>query len=249
MSVDGTPRLDAAVTVPPTALLAFTAGTGGATDVHTVRGVSVSVPSAAAAAPTGAGWTRYGSATLTGTDLVLTPATATQAGTSFLDAPVPTAGLRASFTAQIGGGTGADGLTFALIDPAKAGTARLGRSGGALAYAPLPGVAVALDTYQNGSDPAANFVGVATGATGPNADNLTWAATSTAVAPLRTGTHTVDIWITTARHVLVAVDGVRRIDVALPAGTLPDTAAIGFTAATGGQTDAHTVRSVQITRQ
>ena len=39
--IDGTYRVSGAVTVPQNAYLAFTAGTGGLTDVHTVRNVAI----------------------------------------------------------------------------------------------------------------------------------------------------------------------------------------------------------------
>ena len=81
-------------------------------------------------APTGTGWTRNGSATVSGSDLVLTPAAATRAGSAVYGTPVPTEGLHVSFTAQIGGGTGADGMTFALLDPAGAAATSVGAAGG-----------------------------------------------------------------------------------------------------------------------
>src|ERR1039457_3624619 len=67
------------------------------------------------------------------------------------------------FDALLENGTGADGLTFALLNAAS-GAPGLGASGGGLGFSGNSGVAVALDTYQNSQNPSANFVGVATGA-------------------------------------------------------------------------------------
>ena len=69
---------------------------------------------------------------------------------AFSTLPVSTNGLAASFTAQMGGGTGADGLTFSLIDSGKNGSTSVGTGGGGLGLDGLAGgIGVALDTYQN----------------------------------------------------------------------------------------------------
>lgn len=198
---------------------------------------------AALPAPTGTGWTRNGAATVSGADLVLTPAAPTKAGSAVYGTPVGTEGLHASFTAQIGGGTGADGLTFALLDATKATGASLGATGGGLGYGGLPGVAVALDTYRNAGDPSANLVGVATGLRGTATDQLAYAGTFTLPTALTSGTHTVDVNVS-GGHVRVAVDGTARVDAVV---TVPARALLAFTAGTGGATDVHTIRGVTIT--
>lgn len=80
-------------------------------------------------------------------------------------------------------------------------------------------------------------------AVGGTGSPFTYAATSTAVPALRTGTHVVDVTVTTAGHVLVAVDGTQVIDTAV---ALPQNVLVGFAAATGSTTDNHTVRGVKI---
>ena len=106
--------------------------------------------------------------------------------------------LDVSFDAAIDSGEGADGLTLVFADPTKGATATsLGLSGGGLGWSTIPGVAVALDTYQNGTDPSSNFVGVATGHDAGNPDNLTWKVTNTNVPDLRSA----------ARHVRVLLQG------------------------------------------
>jgi hypothetical protein len=152
---------------------------------------------------------------------------------------VPSAHLHARFTAEIGGGTGADGMTFTLLEPGSAPTS-VGVGGGGLGYSGLTGIAVTLDTYQNPPDPSANFVAVATSGNGAN---LSYAGASNAVGDLRTGTHRVDVAVTATSHLVVTVDGATVLDVpvTLPANVIP-----GFTGATGGLTDIHAVRNVII---
>ena len=243
VSVDGVQVLSPSVAaLPGSVLVVFTGSTGGLKDIHAARDVTVTAAGYALPPPYAAGWVRNGVAALSGTDLVVTPVTTSMAGSSWYQGAVPSSGLHARFTAAIGGGTGADGMTFTMLDPARSSTGALGAPGGGLGYSGLPGVAVTLDTYQNSgtTDPSANFVAVATGGTG---SALTYAATSTAIGSLRTGTHAVDVTVTAAGHVVVKIDGAQVIDVAV---ALPANVIAGFTAATGGRTDQHTVRDAVI---
>lgn len=68
---------------------------------------------------------------------------------------------------------------------AGAKSTSLGDAGGGLGWSGVPGFAAALDTYRNGVDPSANFVGVATGWHAATPKNLTWAATRTILGTLR----------------------------------------------------------------
>ncbi|WP_330308751.1 MULTISPECIES: choice-of-anchor D domain-containing protein [unclassified Streptomyces] len=242
ISMDGVRLLNTTVaSLPPTALLAFTGATGGRTDIHTVRDSVITATSYAVPPPGPNGWTLNGSAALSGTDLVLTKTVQNTKGSGVQATAVPSARLKATFTAAIGGGTGADGLALLLLDSSKATPKALGGGGGGLGYAGLPGIAITLDTHRNTGDPSANFVGVATGG---NGSPFTYAATSTAVPALRTGTHVVDVSVTTAGHILVSVDGTQVIDTAV---TLPPNVLVGFSGATGGSTDNHTVNGVKVT--
>jgi Bacterial lectin/Abnormal spindle-like microcephaly-assoc'd, ASPM-SPD-2-Hydin/PQQ-like domain len=190
-------------------------------------------------APAGAGWTLNGSAALSRSDLVLTRAINAQTGSALYGTAVPSATLRARFTAVIGGGTGADGMAFVMLDPAHATPQALGHTGGGLGYADLSGIAVTLDTFRNVNDPSSNFVGVATGGTG---DALTYAATATAIGHLRTGSHVIHVTVA-AGHIQVSVDGKPVIDTAV---SLPGSVLVGFTGATGGRNDIHTVQAAAI---
>ncbi|MEV6329021.1 choice-of-anchor D domain-containing protein [Streptomyces sp. NPDC051909] len=242
VSVDGTQRLSTSVaSLPPTALLAFTGATGGRTDIHAVRRATVTATAYAVPPPGPNGWTYNGSATLSGTTLQLTPLQTSQRGSALQATAVPTARLKARFTATIGGGTGADGLALLLLDATRATPKSLGTGGGGLGFSGLPGIAVTLDTYDNGTaDPSANFVAVATGGT---ADTLRYAATATNVPNLRSGSHTVDAVVTSTGRLQISVDGTRVIDVAV---TLPKNVLVGFSGATGGRTDRHAVSGVRI---
>ncbi|WP_426404766.1 choice-of-anchor D domain-containing protein [Streptomyces sp. R-07] len=241
LSVDGTQRLRTTVAaLTPTALLAFTGGSGSITDIHAVRGASITAASYAVPPPGPNGWKYNGSAALSGTTLVLTPAQAYLKGSAIQATAVPSARLRARFTATISGGTGADGLALMLLDATRTTTTALGGGGGALGFGGLTGVAVTLDTYRNPGEPSSNFVGVATGGT---SSTLRYAATSTAVPALRTGSHVIDVNVTAAGRLLVLVDGAQVIDVAM---TLPKNVLVGFSGGTGGLTDRHAVTGVRI---
>ncbi|WP_271189421.1 choice-of-anchor D domain-containing protein [Dactylosporangium matsuzakiense] len=198
-------------------------------------------PSSGAALPSmvGGGWVLNGAAAMNGSDLVLTPAASDSRGSAVYSTPLPSANLTASFTASIGGGSGADGMAFALLDASSNTANSLGGGGGGQGFQGLPGVAVSLDTYQGLNDPNANFIGVSTGG---NGNGPTWVATATGVPNLRTGTHQVTV-STAGGKLAVSIDGTQVINatVTLPASTL-----LAFTAATGGATDRHAVNNVAI---
>jgi hypothetical protein len=196
-------------------------------------------------APTAGGWQFNGTAVLAGGGLQLTDATSkAAAGSGFWPTAfnAPTS-VNASFDATLGSGTGADGMTFTFADASAGATGTsLGGNGGGLGWAGIPGFAVALDTYQNGSDPSGNFIGVATGFDPANKANLVWNSTTTAVPALRTATR--HIAISVAAGVLsVSVDGVKVLTTSV---SLPKSLLVGFTAATGGFTDRHSVFNVTI---
>jgi hypothetical protein len=193
--------------------------------------------------PNATTWSINPAATLKGTDLALTAAVKTQAGSAFYRQAVPTEGLHAAFTAQFGPGTGGDGLTFALLDPSKQTPASVGGTGGGVGFLGLHGVAVSLVTTKNTQANSSNFVGVTAG---PGGTTLTYTATAAVPKPLRTGTHAVDVTVT-GGHIKVSVDGTQLLNTVPPAGSLPAKALAGFTAGTGGVADAHTVSGVSIT--
>jgi glucose/arabinose dehydrogenase len=188
-------------------------------------------------APPGAGWQLNGAATAVIGGIRLTPATASVAGSTFYGTAVPSGNLKVDFDLNISGGTGADGATFALIDGAAPATS-LGGTGGRLGFGGIGGTAVAFDTYKGANDPSANHVGI----TQTTSGSLTWLATATNVPPLTGSTRKVSV-TTGGGRMKVSIDGVQYLDQAV---TLPPTVKVGFTAATGGQTNIHTVSNVVV---
>jgi hypothetical protein len=86
---------------------------------------------------------------LTGSDTVLTKAAYNQAGAVIYPTAIATAStstMTAQFEVQIGGGNGANGMTFALLSPKTASTA-VGVHGAGLGIQGMQGMAVVLSTY------------------------------------------------------------------------------------------------------
>jgi hypothetical protein len=193
-------------------------------------------------APAAGSWTNNGTASIAGTTLTLTGTVSNSAGTSFFNKPLDTHHLIVTFDSTIGGGSGADGLTFMLADPSKGAlTTSLGSHGGGLGFAGIPGIAVALDTYKNAVNPSANFTGITDGPTATGSDTMHWLATNTSVPALRTTRHvkievlngTMTVWI----------EGTQVLSQAL---TLPTQTLLGFSGGSGGLTDNHQVTNVSI---
>jgi hypothetical protein len=205
------------------------------TGVGAAPSAGISIP------PPGGGWTFNGSAKMTGTSLGLTQLTKSQAGSTVYSTPVPSDGLKATFTAQLGGGTGGNGMTLSLLDASKTGQTALGGTADELGFGGLPGVAVTLDTSKDGTDyPSSNFVGIATGVKN---GQLTFATTSTKVPALRTGKHVVGVSIS-GSTITVTVDGKQYLSRTV---TMPKSVLLAFTASTGSKTDNHVVTGASIT--
>ncbi len=246
VTVDGTRYLSTAVTLPPSVLLAFTGASGGRTDGHTVSGVSASA-GGAAVPPPGGGWSYNGSSGLTGSDTRLTPAVKDAAGSVVYPAPVTAAGLQVTFDAQLGGGSGADGLTLALLNPARSAATSLGRDGASLGFGGLSGIAVTLVTHRDTGYPGPNFVGISGGLGSQGL--LTFQASARGIPPLRTGTHLVGISVVRSGGtdvLIVTLDGEQVLQHAEPLLAQWGRVRLAFTGGTGGLTDVHTVRDAAI---
>ena len=199
-------------------------------------------PPAVVPAPAVGGWALAGTARVSSTTLSLTDAaTSNRAGCAFWPTAIPSDHISASFDATLGGGSGADGMTFLLADPSTV-TTSCGSAGGGLGWSGISGVAVALDTFRNGADPSANFVGIATGHQSLMPDNLNWASTSIGTPPLRNVTRHVEIYLNNG-SLNVSVDGEPAV---MADVTVPRTVLVGFTAGNGGLTDGHSVTDVKI---
>jgi hypothetical protein len=227
----------------------ITADTGAGPQPVTMTATGVQPASGVAVPTAGGGWTFNGSAGMSGSQVVLTGAANSESGSAVYGTPVATSGLTANFTAQIGGGTGADGMTFSVLDASNASANSLGAHGGSLGLAGVDGLGVALVTYKSAGEPSANFVGITKLS---SAWSLSWVATATNIPNLRTGTHAVGVSFTSCTvgtatdscTVAVTIDGAQVLSAVttVPANSLP-----AFTAATGGLNDVHAVSGVSIT--
>ena len=140
-----------------------------------------------------------------------------------------------SFSATIGGGSGADGMALVLADPSN-GDNDVGYAGGGLGFAGIGGAAVGLDTYPT------DFVGIAQGSD-PSGTLPGWLAQTSAVPPLRQGSHQFLVTVDNGT-ITVSIDGTQVLSSAV---SLPPTVLVGFTGGDGSLTDVHDVRDVSIT--
>ncbi|WP_328749712.1 choice-of-anchor D domain-containing protein [Streptomyces sp. NBC_00285] len=181
-------------------------------------------------------WQTNGSAVpADGGGVQLTPATSYQAGTAVYTEPLRTDGLRATFTAKFGPGNGGKGMTLALLDPAQNSASALGETGDGLGIAGRPGTVIALGSGYNDTIKAQNFVGV--GRSSADSSAIDYQSVVPLGTALRQGTHQVDIQVA-AGHVYVWIDGTQVMDAT---ATLPSTALLAFSGATGDSADVQTV--------
>jgi hypothetical protein len=108
----------------------------------TMTGSGVPATGGTAITPPGGGWTLNGTAATSGTNLVLTTLHTNKAASAVYGTAVPSAGLSATFTAQMNGGNGGTGLTFSLLDATKSSATSVGGSGGGMGFSGLSGVAI-----------------------------------------------------------------------------------------------------------
>jgi len=242
VKVDGTQVLSKAVSLPASVLPAFTASTGSATDNHAITSAAITA-GGSPLPPPGGGWSFNASAGMTGADVSLTHAVKNSVGSVVYPVPVATGGLKLTFDAQLSGGTGGSGLTFSLLDPAAETATAAGGGAGDIGFGGLTGVSVALVTHQYFGYPSGNFAGLSVGTTG-GGTRLAFQSVAAGIAPLRSGTHTVQVTITGGGVLVVTLDGQQILQRGEPG--LPATALLAFTGATGGITDVHTVRDVAI---
>jgi len=210
-----------------------------------VQTVTVSATGAArhlVPSPDKAGWRLSGRAKLTDGGLQLTATTSVSAGAAFWSKPIPADGMRASFTAEMSGGSGGDGLTLALVDASTVPT-RPGRTGARLGFAGLRGLAVALQSFPGLESPGDSSVGVVTSELG--AKGLVWRKIVNMGSSLRNVRVKVTVFVS-GGVLNVAVDGFTVLTMRV---TLQQQVYVGFTAATGSHTDRHLVSGVQIAYQ
>lgn len=184
--------------------------------------------------------------------LQLTPADLNVVGSAFAtDAAVDAANVEISFRFYIGDGTGADGISLTALDVDRM-TSFLGGTGCGLGYGgdasctsgpALPGWSIEVDTFDNGVEvePTANDH-LAFTFNGDVDDYVAWAELPEMED---TGWHEMTVLVVAPR-VTVSIDGTTYIDEVL-AGDFNFDAYVGFTAGTGGQTNAHLIDSLTVT--
>lgn len=207
--------------------------------------------------------------------LRLTPATNSSSGFAFYNTPVSAAdGLNIEFNMHQYGGTGADGISFFLIDGSES-PSQPGALGGALGYASsgaTPGleggyIGVGFDRFGNfsnsnvgggGPGPQANSIGVrGSEATGYDFITMT-AANGNLSGTTRTNSlRKVKINVSTGNIMSVFVDyndgsgyqselsGIDLNTINGP-GSLPPTFKFGFAASTGGSTNNHAISGLTV---
>ncbi|MDA8186092.1 MAG: glycosyl hydrolase [Actinomycetota bacterium] len=184
-------------------------------------------------------WDLNGSATPTGNGVRLTGTGPFEAGSAIWPHPLSSEGLSVSFTATLGGGTGANGLVLELLDPVV-GAHALGENGGGEGFAGLKGEAVALTTYTTGPT---NLVGMAD-RQGSTWSTLHYVVSTSQVPELRGSPVQVNVKVAGGR-MSVFVNGAQAFVVPLTA-SLPRQVLVGFAAASGYFTDAHAVSGVTV---
>ncbi|MBJ7330107.1 MAG: PQQ-dependent sugar dehydrogenase [Solirubrobacteraceae bacterium] len=239
---NGTPQaisvVDGIIRVPSFALQA-----GPNTVVLTNRYQPPAPPSQTVPDPSAGGWQLNGVASITGGALQLTPATADSKGSAFWPQTVLANGLSVEFDATVDGGTGADGMTMVLGDPARGATpTSIGGAGGSLGFGGIPGWAVALASYANGTQATGNFVGLSNGAVTGAWQTLGWLQTASLLTPLQNTTRHIKVTVA-AGVMTVTVDGAPLLSRAV---VLPERVLLGFSAGTGGLTNRHTVRNLKV---
>ncbi len=248
-TVDGA-TVSQPVAVPQKVLLGFSASTGGLTNRHEIRNLTVTggvvapppppPPPAPSQIPdpTAGGWQLNGTSSITGGTLQLTPAASDARGSAFYPSAVEVgSGITVEFDATIADGSGADGLAMVLADPARGATATsLGGGGGSLGFGGIPGIAVGLSTYPSSA------VGISDGALTGAWQTLNWVSTAQLLTPLQNTTRRVKVTITRTT-VTAVVDGGVTVTKAM---AVPERVLVGFSAATGGLTNRHAVKNVSV---
>jgi hypothetical protein len=194
--------------------------------------------------PSSGGWTLNGSAGLSGSEVVLTPATGFQRGDAIWPAATDPRNMTVEFDASIGGGTGADGLTMFFADSSRGATPNsLGVEGGGLGFSGIPGDAIALDEFQGQGAPSNDFAGITDGPASPNTpDVLHWLATADLSAPIQDATTHVEV-VNAAGITTVYINGTQVLST--PLG-LPAGAYLGFSAGTGAVDNRHAISNVVV---
>lgn len=198
----------------------------------------------AIADPSAGGWVLNGAAAMADGGLRLTEARPDQRGSAYWPQALDsTRDLTVQYDATIADGTGADGIAMILADPARGATAtEIGGLGGSLGFGGTPGWAVALLPASNGDGDEWNFVGLSDGLQAGAFQTLNWLGTAKLPARLQNTTVRVRVVVSGGRAT-VSVNDLTTLTVPL---ALPDRVLLGFSAATGGLTNRHAIRNLNV---
>jgi hypothetical protein len=177
---------------------------------------------------------------MTGAATALTQVVPYEAGAVVYPHAVSTGSFSATFNVAMGGGTGAEGMTLALLNPGTTAVS-VGGNGQGFGFAGLGGLAVVLGTYQVPGAPSADFAGLESG-TAHSVPSFVATADLTGIVNLRAGTHTVTVSLR-AGTLTVTIDGSAVLTQAV---TVPSSAYVAFTGSTGELTDRHLVQNAAI---
>ena len=215
-------------------MVGFTGSTGATAAAQDISGVSISAggPVTTVGDPTAGGWTINGSSTLSGGVAATHHGGDEERGGHRLLADRP------SFVEPVGHLHDHDRRGRGDRRRRHGPRARrrvdgrptsVGSTGSGLGFSGIPGVAVALDTYQNAVNPSDNFVGVTNGPISSGTPGeLDWLTTDTAVTPLRT-THVFRVTLVNGT-LTVAMDGIVLFSTPVTVG--PDVL-LGFSGGNG----------------
>jgi hypothetical protein len=180
--------------------------------------------------------------------LELNPLTMNTIGGAFYDQPLYTEGFEATFNLRIADGPsndaglgGGDGFAFVLVQAPSVGAIDQSKSGGGgIGFVGLNGFAIEFDTYQNMGDPFPEYIGLTRASDGTH---LAAAATPT----LRSAIGHVAHVRFTGGHVTLWLDHEPLVDSDVMSGFVPGNYFFGFTSASGGAIDRHTVSGLVLT--
>jgi hypothetical protein len=166
--------------------------------------------------------------------IVLTEAAANQSGSMFWSLPLTTATFTATFTVEIGGGSGADGMVFVFLD--ETDPTVLSGTGSNLGSFGLSGYGVEFDTYFSSSmgDLSSNHIAVT------STDDFTAIVEDSSIPTLHNGGEIAVEVFFDAGDIEVYLNGTLYISTTI-SGYAITSPMFGFTAATGGLNDAHIV--------
>jgi Legume lectin domain/Bacterial lectin len=232
-----------------TAYFGFTAGTGSTSAIQQILSWSYEagpVPYEPTGFASGAPMAINGSASISGTSLILTNGGLHQAASAFFTAPQNIQSFTTDFKFQLTN-PAADGFTFTIQN---AGPTALGADGSSLGYAGIrDSVAVKFDIHQNPGDPSNNCTGIfvdGDAPIGPTSIDLTGTGINLRSGDEMEANITYDgqrLTLTITDLVTLASWSSQGFVINIPAIVGGNTAYVGFTAGTGSSSSTQRILS------